>query len=442
MKTKSYLDIHGSKSVYSLMLMVLLLPFMGSTQNSEQSMLPSDFADKAFSHIQKLETFGFRTAGTVNEMEAANYIQQQFMDMGLTTQIEMFEYESFEFQSLDMEISNCHYTPMGLGFTPYKNKRMYQGKAFILDVTEPDGYYIKDSIVGKTIISNDIASHFQLLQYQPELIIYVDSIDFAKLKNISETTYHLKIEGSYHKLKSPNVLAQIGKGSANKKEILIGAHLDSYRNSPGASDNGSGIGVMLELARYLKKHESQLNGVVKFIAFGAEELGVLGSRKYVSMHRESLKNCALFFNIDDVGGNGIGSVETEGGLTSLPEQLLDELSMKLVQEPWEGAQSYWRVLPEACLINFITTVNHPSWLVDDVKSSVKESGLEIRYATNMGSDQMSFSAAGIVSSAIGIAGDNPHTPFDSIEKVNNQSLYKAGELTLRIVLKTDGLLKK
>lgn len=55
---------------------------------------------------------------------------------------------------------------------------------------------------------------------------------------------------------------------------------------------------------------------------------------------------------------------------------------------------------------------------------------------------MSFSVAGVVSSAIGIAGENPHTPFDTIEKVNKQSLAKAGELTVRIVLMTDQLLKK
>ncbi|HAN19028.1 MAG: hypothetical protein A2X13_11465 [Bacteroidetes bacterium GWC2_33_15] len=442
MQTKIYLGIIRNKCVYPLILTILLFSFIGNTQNLERRILPPIFGDKAFSHIRNLEAFGLRQAGTANEMEAANYIQQEFLDMGLTSEIEMFEYESFEFQSLDLEINNCHYTPVGLGFTPYKNKRMYQGKAVFVDSREPENYYIKDSIVGKTIISNDIASHFQLLQYQPELIIYVDPLDFTKLKNNSETTYYLKIEGSYHKLKSPNVLAQIGNGSVNKKEIIIGAHLDSYRNSPGASDNGSGIGVMLELARYLKKHESQLNGVVKFIAFGAEELGVLGSRKYVAMHRESLKKCVLFFNIDDVGGNGIGSIETKGGITSLPEPLLDELSKKLVQEPWEGAISYWRVLPEACLMNFITTVNHPTWLVDVVESSVKESGLEINYATNMGADQMSFSAVGVASSAIGIAGAHPHTPFDSIEKVNKQSLTKAGELTVRIVLKTDSLLKK
>ena len=60
----------------------------------------------------------------------------------------------------------------------------------------------------------------------------------------------------------------------------------------------------------------------------------------------------------------------------------------------------------------------------------------------MGSDQMSFSVAGVVSSVIGIAGENPHTPFDTIEKVTKQILAKAGELTVRIVLMTDQLLKK
>lgn len=442
MQTKFYKINDRRINVCLLILSIFIIPFLANAQKSVELLLPLDFADKAFSHIQDLETFGPRKAGSANEMEAATYIQQQFLEMGLTAEIEMFEYESFEFQSLDLEIADGHITPSGLGFTPYKNERTYQGTAIIVDPEAPADQYIADSIVGKTIISYDMSRHFQLLQYQPELIIYVDSIDFLKLKDVSETTFHLKIEGTYVKLKSPNVVAQIGKSSDDKKEILIGAHLDSYRDSPGAGDNGSGIGVMLELARFLKQNENQLNAVVKFIAFGAEELGVLGSRKYVSAHKESLKNCALFFNIDDVGGEGTGSIETKGGVSNLPESLDDDLSIKLVHEPWEGVGSLWRVLPEACLMNFITTVNHPAWLVTAVEESVKESGLEIKYAANMGSDQMSFSVAGVVSSAIGIAGENPHTPFDTIEKVNKQSLSKAGELTVRIVLKTNRLLKK
>lgn len=441
MQTKFDSKKNRINRIYSLLLTILLLPFFGNSQNSNSGILAPDFPDKAFSHIQDLEVFGLRQAGTANEMKAANYIQQQFMDMGLTAKTELFEYESFEFQSLDLEINNQHYTPLGLGFTPYKNMNTYSGNAVFIDSKESFDDYIKDSIVGKTIISNDFSSHFQLLQFQPELIIYVDSISFNKLKGLSKPEYRLKIDGEYRKLKSPNVIAQIGKSSNSKKEILIGAHLDSYRTSPGASDNASGIGVMLELARYLKQNENQLNAVIKFVAFGAEELGVLGSRKYVMMHRKSLKNCALFFNIDDVGGNGVGAIETKGGVTKLPDPFKDKLSRKLIQEPWEGAQSNWRVLPEACLMNFISTVNHPAWLVHVIEESVNESGFEIRYATNMGADQMSFSTAGVVSSAIGISGDNPHTPFDTIEKVNKQSLAKSGDLTLRIILKTNDLLK-
>lgn len=444
MKTK--LNKGGRHSVKiglrGLMILVILFTQINLiSQKNEARILPLDFEEKAFSHIENLVKIGPRPAGSVNEMNAATYIQNQLAKIGLNAKIEMFEYDSYEFNSIDLEINNCHCTPIGLGFTPYKNISTYNGKAVFIDSKDSFDNYTKDSIIGKTIISNDFTSHFQLLQFQPELIIYVDSIDFCKLKTSSHTEYHLNIEGAYRRQKSPNVVAQIGVSSVGKKEILIGVHTDSYRISPGASDNGSGIGVMIELAKFLKQKENQLNGVFKFISFGAEELGVLGSRRYVMNHSESLKKCALFFDIDDVGGSGTGVIELYGGVSKLPEKMQDELSVALASQPWEGTTSYWRGLPEKYILNFFTTVNHPDWLVDIIETSVKVSGYNIGYTQNFGADQMPFTCAGVVTSGIGISGKYQHTAFDNLAGINKESLLKAGELTMRILLKMNSLLK-
>jgi len=53
---------------------------------------------------------------------------------------------------------------------------------------------------------------------------------------------------------------------------VVGAHYDSinkHGGSPGANDNASGVGVILEAARVLKR--ADLPYVVEFVAFGAEE---------------------------------------------------------------------------------------------------------------------------------------------------------------------------
>lgn len=55
--------------------------------------------------------------------------------------------------------------------------------------------------------------------------------------------------------------------------IVVGAHHDSVRNAPGANDDASGTGVLLEMARVLKNMPTDTE--IRFIAFGAEERGLV-----------------------------------------------------------------------------------------------------------------------------------------------------------------------
>ncbi len=53
--------------------------------------------------------------------------------------------------------------------------------------------------------------------------------------------------------------------------VLVGAHLDTVPQSPGAEDNASGVAAMLELARLAADRRDELRHPAIFIAFGAEE---------------------------------------------------------------------------------------------------------------------------------------------------------------------------
>lgn len=82
--------------------------------------------------------------------------------------------------------------------------------------------------------------------------------------------------------------------------VYVTAHYDSVPFSPGANDNGSGTSVMLEMARVLKSVPSDKE--IRFIAFGAEELGLLGSSHYVDhLSEKELKRSEVNFNLDMVG---------------------------------------------------------------------------------------------------------------------------------------------
>lgn len=84
--------------------------------------------------------------------------------------------------------------------------------------------------------------------------------------------------------------------------IIICGHYDTI-TGPGVNDNGSGISVILEMARILKEVPTEYS--IKFINFTGEEQGLLGSQNYVNTVVNSTSpkmDIKLVFNIDQVGG--------------------------------------------------------------------------------------------------------------------------------------------
>jgi hypothetical protein len=98
-----------------------------------------------------------------------------------------------------------------------------------------------------------------------------------------------------------------GNDSILKHEyIIVGAHYDHIGVKKGeiyngADDNASGVAVLIELGRELKRDQSNLKRSIILVAFDAEEIGLLGS-KYFSNHPNMSKdNIKLMISIDMVG---------------------------------------------------------------------------------------------------------------------------------------------
>ena len=123
--------------------------------------------------------------------------------------------------------------------------------------------------------------------------------EFEKL-GYDVSTQEFDIRGD---LKSQNVIAvKKPEGVDNAEIIYVTSHHDSVRNSPGANDNGSGTSTVLEMARAMQNQA--VNKEVRFIAFGAEEIGLVGSTYYVSqLSQEEIGRSIANFNMDMVGTN-------------------------------------------------------------------------------------------------------------------------------------------
>jgi leucyl aminopeptidase len=94
-----------------------------------------------------------------------------------------------------------------------------------------------------------------------------------------------------------NVISTLQGGTYPDSISIIGGHYDNILKSGGgdpfvttygANDNASGVAAALEVARVMKKNNYQPKSTIKFIAYGAEELGLLGS--YDMSNKSNLNN--------------------------------------------------------------------------------------------------------------------------------------------------------
>ena len=131
-------------------------------------------------------------------------------------------------------------------------------------------------------------------------------------------------------LPSRNII--IDKAGNSKKQIIIGAHYDSVETK-GVDDNGSGVSLLLELAKTLKDKETPCS--IRFIFFGAEEPGVFGSFEYAkAMTAEDIDKTVAMINIDTIIAGDVlyvhgGEADENGKLAR--GWLLDE-ALKIVEQ--------------------------------------------------------------------------------------------------------------
>lgn len=84
--------------------------------------------------------------------------------------------------------------------------------------------------------------------------------------------------------KANNVIGEIEGTDLKDEVVMIGAHFDTWHASPNASDNTSGVAVMLEAMRILKAVGAAPRRTIRVALWAGEEQGLHGSREYVLKH--------------------------------------------------------------------------------------------------------------------------------------------------------------
>lgn len=306
--------------------------------------------ERSYSYIQKLAVeLGPRPSGTEAEKKAAEWILKGFRDLGLDAHIEEFDVITGKVISQKLEVIepynrkvNCEVMPLSGSTSP----EGVIGELKYLDTYDEE--YITEDVEGKIIITSGQPANREramsfLMRHKPLAIINVESTPKSLAKNLWGSSYFKKKFGSLPTLrvsfedglklvksnakkvhliayteemtiKSQNVIAELKGKSKHEEIILIGGHYDTVLEVSGAGDNAGGTAIMMELARVFKEKGSKRT--MRFIAWGCEELGLLGSRAYATKLRETseaekkekedavteLDNVVLCINLDVHGG--------------------------------------------------------------------------------------------------------------------------------------------
>lgn len=132
-------------------------------------------------------------------------------------------------------------------------------------------------------------------------------------------------------LESQNVIGKI-EGKRKKKTLVFSAHYDHLGRMgnaayfPGANDNASGVAMMLYLAKYYSEHKPKYN--MAFMAFGGEEVGLLGSRHYVQNPLFPLEEIRFLTNLDILGTGEEGITVVNGAVYTKQFKKLTKLNAK------------------------------------------------------------------------------------------------------------------
>ena len=194
-----------------------------------------------------------------------------------------------------------------------------------------------------------------------------------------------------------NIVGELPGDQFPQEIVMLGSHYDGHDISQGAVDPASGVVSVMEAARLLSKYAAPLPRTIRFVMWGVEEIGLLGSRAYVEAHADELKNIRFYLNMDAAGGEAPKDIN----LHKWPE----------LQATFDDYQQEMS-LDFAIGQTFHTASDHFPFLLGGVVTGGIEAVRETRTGRGYG-----------------------HTYYDTVDKVQPVKLREAATLAARIALR-------
>lgn len=363
------------------------------------------------------QDIGIRPAGSANADRAADYIASRLASFGWQVEKQAFKFTGYVDQGSivtvtggdlsNLEASTLTYSAAGDLTAPIVSVGLGQAADYAgLNVRGKIALVERGTITFAMKVQNAAdqgAAGVLLFNNADGLVrgtlgkvsaIPVASIsraDGLALRALRAPTVHLIVRGEVKETNTMNIVGALPGQSSDT--LVFGGHYDGVPAGPAANDNGSGVSTALEAARVLAL-QGPHRLTFRFIAFGAEENGLFGSRAYVDgLSAAQRKQIVAMINLDMVG---VGDTWMAGGTRDLQKT------------------------------------------VQSIAGSLGIDMQDLPADLSGASDHASFINAGIPAAFIYSSDDpNYHSPQDKVEFVQPARLEAAGKLLIEIIGRFD-----
>ena len=310
-------------------------PRPAAAQESVAEAAPDELSAYALSQLAILsQTLGPRQSATAEEKEAADYLASQFAENGLLVQLQPFTVPSFSQDDSGLFLTQGDVTRVEVEPITGTSSGDVAGQLVSVGLARPEDIPDSDLVgkialaerglipfrekaaniaaaagLGAVIYNNEPGNFRGTLGGSSNIpVASVSQEDGDRLEALlaASTSFAVNLKLHYSQNPSQNVIAE--KPGPGAGVVILGAHYDTVPGIAGANDNASGTAVLLTLARELSEKSFPFD--LRLIAFGSEELGLLGSRHYVeSLSPEQQGRVIAMLNFDALGnGSRLGVV--------------------------------------------------------------------------------------------------------------------------------------
>jgi Zn-dependent M28 family amino/carboxypeptidase len=393
--------------------------------------------------VMLCDGFGSRFGGTDGEREAAQFLKAKLEEYGLSkVHLEPVEYTGWIRGEAKLEILSPVQKTIPCISLPHSPAAVLEGVIVDMDDGAPEDFDERASEIGGKVVMTTSAvspkgskrwihrsekygrsllagaSGFIFVNHYPgygpatggighdgEALIPGISIckeDGAYIRRLAkqsgEVQVRLSLTGQCRPMTSWNVVGDLPGREKPEQMVMIGSHYDGHDIAQGAEDPASGVVSVLEAARLLARYAPALPCTARFVLWGVEEIGLLGSRAYVVAHADELDRLRFYLNMDAAGAR--------------------ENNRDIVLNEWPKLQPLLETWSEEMALSF-----------------------EVAQRTSAFSDHFPFFMAGVPtggmqSADLSLAGRGyGHTQYDTADKVDMKCLREAATLAARLVLR-------